>query len=215
MILIIDGYNLILHPAWPEVKGSLEDRRNHLINQLIRYRKLDSISRLVLVFDGSQGVCDFSPRSHRQGVEIIYALEADKADGKIISLSHQWNDVQVVTADRGLARKARRNKAIIIPPEIFMRNLFRSLSRESKEVCEDGENKLDADEWLNIFEMEEEISIPPVPTQHNKTRFPSVPPRNKTPKKNKGSSPKEGERESPLGDMSVQEWMEWMGLEEE
>ena len=134
MILVIDGYNLLFHESWPFYDGLLENGRNNLIQLVAAYRRFKDIRRAIIVFDGCAGVGPYSKEFEQDGIEIIYAICQGKADEKIISINRALNDVYIVTADRGLAKKAKRHKTNIISPEAFAKDLFQQKSSQAKET---------------------------------------------------------------------------------
>ena len=161
MILIVDGYNLLFHPLWQTQGYTLEQKREHLIKKIAKYRSQHLKSRIIIVFDGQSNIGPYNQRDFRYCIEIIYAVCSGKADEKIISLAKKLTGVQVVTADREIIRKVRRHRATTMSPEQFILELEYSKVRESteRETSSRPMGKAEIEEWLELFGLDEEIEL--------------------------------------------------------
>ncbi len=170
MILIIDGYNLLFFPGWRDQGKTLEEKRAHLIKKIAQYKAQQRIPRVILVFDGQQGIMPFERNVSYQSLEIIYAIGEGKADEKIIELSEKFYGAQIVTADRQIIQKVKRYNAKIISPEQFLQSLRSGQKQEKKNIVS-SDKDLTMEEWLEIFDLEEEIEIPDRLEQGSKNFF--------------------------------------------
>lgn len=162
MILIIDGYNLLFNQDWPAQGNSLEEKREHLIKEIALYRYNNHIKRCIIVFDGRRDSPYNPQRTICQGIEIYYAVCEGKADEKIISLCEELNDVQVVTADRRLAKIVKSHRSRILAPEQFIRDWYESTVKknsQTQESCKPPQNTVEITHWLELFGLCEEIEI--------------------------------------------------------
>ena len=161
MILIVDGYNLLFHSLWQTQGYTLEQKREHLIKEIAKYRSRYLKSRIIIVFDGQSNIGPYNQHDFRHQIEIIYAVCSGKADEKIISLAENLTGVQVVTADREIIRKVRRRRALTTSPEQFIMDLKHPNVRESKEreVPNSPMGEAEIEKWLNLFGLDEEIEL--------------------------------------------------------
>ncbi len=162
MILIIDGYNLLFNAHWPVQGISLEERRAHLIKEIAQYRSLTHLKRVIIVFDGKQdATVPFQQHVSSAGIEIYYAVCDGKADEKILSLCEELSDVQLVTADRRLARAAKSLKSRIWSPEEFIQGWYEIKAKQSKETQESSKPVAEPQiaEWLKLFGLNAEIEF--------------------------------------------------------
>lgn len=163
MILIIDGYNLLFNQDWPTQGNTLEEKREHLIKEIALYRDNHHIKRVIIVFDGRQDTSYHAQRTTQQGIEIYYAVCEGKADEKIISLCEELHDVQLVTADRRLARTAKSQRCRILATEQFIKDWYESTVRKNAQIqesCKPPQGTLETQHWLALFGLAEEIEIP-------------------------------------------------------
>ncbi len=162
MILIIDGYNLLFNSHWPAQGITLEEKREHLIKEIANYRYYNHIKRVILVFDGQTDNFFDTSKTIFQGVEIYYAVCAGKADEKILLLCEELNDVEVVTADRGLARAVKSLRCKIVSPEDFIKCWYESnVKRKSSDSGQPCSPKAptEVNQWLKLFGLKDEIEI--------------------------------------------------------
>jgi predicted RNA-binding protein with PIN domain len=112
MDLIIDGYNLI--GSGQGLSGSLEHKRNWLVQQLSRYQKLKHYS-LVVVFDGWRSGQANEVVEKRDGISVVYSRLGEKADAVIIRIGRQkGNGCVVVSSDREIRTAVERFGAVAI-----------------------------------------------------------------------------------------------------
>ena len=202
MIVIIDGYNLLFHDAWPYYDGELEDRRQKLIDLVISFKKEERIARVIVVFDGCAGIGPYKKQTLQQGIEIIYAICQGKADEKIISLSKRLNNVTVVTADRRIIKYTKRNRCNIISPQKFTQQLLKSMRKKTPTQISLPTN--DVDEWLDEFGLDDEVEIPDN-LNENLPQVPEFTEEEELPAKD----------DSLLDEESVEDWMKWFRFKED
>jgi predicted RNA-binding protein with PIN domain len=165
MLLIVDGYNLLFHEAWRSQGDSLQEQREHMILRLSDYKHIGRCSRLMLVFDGKEWPGPYNQSVYQRGLEVIYSNLPGGADEKIVRLCQDHYRATVVTADRKLGQAAQKRHATVVLPDQFLRTweqLARLRSKEQKTSLlspEDG----DWGKWLEMYGLEEEIEIPPLP----------------------------------------------------
>lgn len=164
-MLIIDGYNLMFHPAWDPEGNTLEEQRRHLIARLGEYRHLFALKKLAAVFDARSWSGPYNSFLYQHGgIYVIYSSLPGGADEKIILMCQGHSRTTVVTADRKLANRVKKRHAAVIPPDEFIRDWERqeALGRKEKEKIElPSQSQTDVEEWLDAFGLEAEIEIPP------------------------------------------------------
>lgn len=112
MDLIIDGYNLI--GAEGGLSGTLEHKRNWLIQQLTAYERRKKFN-LIVVFDGWRAGRSEETRERHDNVWVLYSRAGEKADSVIIRLAHEkGGGCVVVSSDREIARAVERFDAVAI-----------------------------------------------------------------------------------------------------
>ena len=138
--LIVDGYNLIgaLGGGPLDAVDSLESAREHLIEDLRRYKRIKR-ARITLVFDSAGSPA--SPRKETyKGIEVVYALAGEKADDAIVRMvGRSAAGVVVVTSDAELARTCHRLGAATISSPEFRERLISATIMEIKGGDEDDE----------------------------------------------------------------------------
>jgi predicted RNA-binding protein with PIN domain len=106
MDLIIDGYNLI--GAEQGLSGSLEHKRNWLIQQLAAYQRRKQFN-LVVVFDGWRAGQAQETKEKRDAITIVYSRLGEKADSVIVRMAREKGSGSVViTSDREIRRAVER-----------------------------------------------------------------------------------------------------------
>lgn len=161
-MLIIDGYNLLFHSYWEAQGDSLEDQRRHLISQLGKYKRRFRPKKLIVVFDGRSYLGPYNRPMYQEGIEVIYATSPGRADEEIISLSREFCRATVVTADRKLSNKVKKNQSIVISPENFIRQWKKSSDSQQEMEDKSPERNVnnEIEYWLDAFKLQEEIEIP-------------------------------------------------------
>ena len=176
---------------------------------------------------GHQGL-----QPHRIGRGVVrcpFASGCDHADGphagRLIAelapdLAHEGNHRGLAVGSghrhyrlRLAAKKARRHKASVLPPDAFIRRLNQiSFSSKKSSVPEPPQTDQELEKWLDAFDLEDEIEIPP----RRGGPF-SLPRKKKTvsPPENPKSSHKTKPHEHKVGDLNIEEWMEWFGFDKE
>lgn len=112
MDLIIDGYNLI--GSDQGLNGSLEQKRNRLIQQLSAYQRRKRFN-LVVVFDGWRAGQVQEAKEKRDAITIVYSRLGEKADSVIVRMAREKGSGSVViTSDREIRRAVERFGAVAI-----------------------------------------------------------------------------------------------------
>jgi predicted RNA-binding protein with PIN domain len=112
MDLIIDGYNLI--GSNQGLNGSLEQKRNRLIQQLSAYQRRKPFN-LVVVFDGWRAGQVQETKEKRDAITIVYSRLGEKADSVIVRMAREKGSGSVViTSDREIRRAVERFGAVAI-----------------------------------------------------------------------------------------------------
>jgi len=136
MDLIIDGYNLLALDK--RLDRGLEQSRNGLINNLVRYRQAKPLN-LTVVFDGWRSGSANETRLTQDGIVIVYSRLGEKADAVVIRLAREKNSgAVVVSSDREIRNAVERFGAVAIH------------AREFSEILQDLDFARDADgfdEW--------------------------------------------------------------------
>ena len=139
MDLIIDGYNLI--GSEQGLSGSLEHKRNRLIQQIAAYQRRKSFN-LIVVFDGWRAGQARETKEKRDGITIVYSRLGERADGVIVRMAREkGNGSVVITSDREIRRAVERFGAVAVYAEEF-NEILRTLDGVQMEDCfDDSEMK--------------------------------------------------------------------------
>lgn len=114
MHYLVDGYNILFRDF---EKGSLESRRDELVQRLIPAAEK---VRITLFWDAAY-VEDGGIRSHQGKLEIVYTQEGETADDAILSfLEHAGHACTIVTGDRPLSAQAKRLGATVMHGRPFL-----------------------------------------------------------------------------------------------
>lgn len=117
MDLIVDGYNLI--GAEQGLTGSLEAKRNRLIQRLSNYQKIKQF-QITLIFDGWQAGSREETVQARDGISVIYSRLGEKADAVIVRFARmKGSGAVVITSDREIRSAVERFGAVAISAEEF------------------------------------------------------------------------------------------------
>jgi predicted RNA-binding protein with PIN domain len=117
MDLIIDGYNLLALDK--RLDRRLEQSRNSLINNLVRYRQAKPM-HLTVVFDGWHSGSASETRLVQDGIVIVYSRLGEKADAVVIRLAREKNNgAVVVSSDREIRNAVERFGAVAIHAQEF------------------------------------------------------------------------------------------------
>ena len=112
MDLIIDGYNVIGNQNG--LQGTLELRRNWLLQQLSRYQKLKKFN-LIVVFDGWRSGKPMETSAKQEGLSIVYSRLGEKADSVIVRIAREkGGGATVVTSDREIRNAVERFGAVAV-----------------------------------------------------------------------------------------------------
>lgn len=126
MDIIIDGYNLI--GSEQGLSGALEHKRNWLLQQLARYRKLKPFN-LIVVFDGWRSGQAHEATEKLEGVSVVYSRLGEKADAVIIRVAREKaSGSVVVSSDRQIRSAVERFGAVAIYAAEF-NQILRSIDR--------------------------------------------------------------------------------------
>jgi predicted RNA-binding protein with PIN domain len=98
MEIIIDGYNLLASDRG--LSGTLEPRRQRLIQQLALYQKNKGFA-ITVVFDGWKEGRFEETAERASGVKVIFSRRDEKADAVVLRLARQsGSGCVVVSSDR-------------------------------------------------------------------------------------------------------------------
>lgn len=131
--ILIDGYNLIRQSerfAEQERRGGLEAGRTALIRALATWRRATG-DRVVVVFDGDEGIGFVPGASRQEGVAVIFSRPPDSADDVIeahVRKRHGKKAVLVVSSDRRILDAARRERVAAMKAEDFEAEMARGTS---------------------------------------------------------------------------------------
>jgi predicted RNA-binding protein with PIN domain len=137
--LLIDGYNYIGRTALAGMFGASdpETARDHLLDQLVEYRK-EKGARITVVFDAYAGVHLFRSRTNYKGIEVIYSGRDETADDVIRqSIRTRPAGLVVVSSDRALIDEAKRYGVVFMVPG----RLETALAGESDEEAAHGSER--------------------------------------------------------------------------
>jgi len=139
MDLITDGYNLI--GSEQGLSGSLEHKRNRLIQQIAAYQRRKSFN-LIVVFDGWRAGQARETKEKRDGITIVYSRLGERADGVIVRMAREKeNGSVVITSDREIRRAVERFGGVAVYAEEF-NEILRTLDGVQVEDCfDDSEMK--------------------------------------------------------------------------
>jgi hypothetical protein len=136
MPYFLDGNNLIGR------RDPTEEDRAALIGE-ISARLRATRARAVLFFDGANRRESFlGPLRVREG----FGASADNEILREIAASRSPQEIVLVTADRGLASRARDAGASVLDPSAF----WERFGRESPRAGKDSQ-KVDIEDWLRYF----------------------------------------------------------------
>lgn len=116
--LLIDGYNYIGRTSLAGMFGlsDSEVARDHLLDQLVEYRK-EKRAKITVVFDAYAGVHLFRSRTNYKGIEVIYSGRDETADDVIRQLIRtRPAGLVVVSSDRALIDEAKRHGVVFMVP---------------------------------------------------------------------------------------------------
>jgi len=112
MDIIIDGYNLI--GSDQGMRGALEQKRDWLIHRLSLYKTMKEFG-LVVVFDGWRSGLAHEVEEKRDGINVVYSRQGEKADSVIVRMARQrGSGCVVVTSDREVRTAVEKFGAVAI-----------------------------------------------------------------------------------------------------
>lgn len=139
MDVIIDGYNLI--GSEHGLQGTLEPRRNWLVQRLSSYQKIKRF-KVTVVFDGWRSGRNEQSLQKKDGISILYSRLNEKADSVIVRFAREKGSGSVVvTSDREIRTAVERFGAVAVSAGEFSR-ILRSLDGGSSD---DGDMDLEFD----------------------------------------------------------------------
>lgn len=144
MPYLVDGNNLIGRER--RARAS-EDDRSALVRE-ISDRLRQTRARVLVFFDGAGETVSLGSLS----IRFSGAVTADDAIVRELARSRAPHEETVVTADRGLAQRARDGGARVLTPDAFWSRL-----RGSGQPGKPGpstEPRVDVEEWTRFFEDE-------------------------------------------------------------
>ena len=140
MDLIIDGYNLI--GTEKGLRGTLEPKRNWLIQKLFRYQKRKGFN-VTVVFDGWRSGSVNEAVERRDGVSVVYSRLGEKADAVIVRIARsKGGGCVVVSSDREIRSAVQRFGAVVLYAGEFSAVLRNVGAPESSIVPEEPLPKL-------------------------------------------------------------------------
>jgi predicted RNA-binding protein with PIN domain len=122
--LIVDGYNVTIS-AWGETL-TLEQQRNRLVQGLGAVAAQTN-AEITVVFDGADSI--FGAKPSARGVRVLFSAKGQIADDVVVELARvepEGRPVVVVSSDREVAVRARREGAYPVPSPLLVRWLQRS-----------------------------------------------------------------------------------------
>ena len=142
MLLVVDGYNLILSAGeYGAVKGkNLARARKRLINDFIRYRSVRKHS-VIVVFDAQDAGKQSRSEQDIEGVRVVFTRFAERADDAVVDIVEQNRGIErvVVSSDNEVARSSRRRGAVVVSSEDFLGRM-KSANLEYDAEKEDDES---------------------------------------------------------------------------
>ena len=216
-LFLIDGYNL-MHRGYGPLRGDLESGRRALEKRLGRFLQLCADARILLVYDGVQGVnptavSGRSPPVYER-LAWVYSEAPESADDRILQESARLasgTPLTVVTSDRkDIVRNLGRSVKALSSEEFMMlvedtlttgEQIPRTRSGDSdddgREKAEkpEGVSASELDEWLAIF-----ADVPAAPADADPA-----------PSRPRPESDPGGEKPSELSAEEVADWMEQFG----
>lgn len=126
MLLIVDGYNLMLSAGeYGAVKGkNLSRARKLLIGDCIRYRAVRKHD-VILVFDAQEAGKQSRSEQEVDRIRVIFTRFGERADDAIVDIAERNRGVErvVVSSDNEVARSSRRRGAVVVSSEEFLDRL--------------------------------------------------------------------------------------------
>jgi len=134
MDIIIDGYNLI--GSDQGMHGALERKRDWLIQRLSIYRTIKKFG-MIVVFDGWRSGWAHEVEEKREGINIVYSRQGEKADDVIVRIARQkGSGCVVVTSDREVRKAVEKFGAAAVYAgefNVILRNLDRPSTEDEDE----------------------------------------------------------------------------------
>ena len=134
MDIIIDGYNLI--GSDQGMHGALERKRDWLIQRLSIYRTIKKFG-MIVVFDGWRSGWAHEVEEKREGINIVYSRQGEKADDVIVRIARQkGSGCVVVTSDREVRKAVEKFGAAAVYAgefNVILRNLDRPSAQDDEE----------------------------------------------------------------------------------
>jgi len=139
MIVIVDGYNLILSVGeYGAVKGkNLSRARKRLIEDFLQYREVRKHT-VIVVFDAQEAGKETRSEETVDGVRVVFTRHGERADDAIVDIAERNKGVErvVVSSDNEVARSSRRRGAVVVSSEDFLDRLTDALEASDEEIEE-------------------------------------------------------------------------------
>ncbi|RRS02008.1 NYN domain-containing protein [Glycomyces terrestris] len=122
--LIVDGYNVTIS-AWGETL-TLEQQRNRLVHGLGAVAAQTS-AEITVVFDGADAI--FGAKPSARGVRVLFSAKGQIADDVVVELARvepEGRPVVVVSSDREVVDRVRREGAYAVPSPLLVRWMQRT-----------------------------------------------------------------------------------------
>lgn len=130
MDVIIDGYNLI--GSEYGLQGTLEPKRNWLVQRLSQYQKIKRF-KITVVFDGWRSGRNEESLQKKDEISIVFSRLNEKADSVIVRFAREKGSGSVVvTSDRAIRSAVERFGAVAVSSGEFSR-ILRNLDGDSSD----------------------------------------------------------------------------------
>lgn len=154
MRYLIDGYNFLFRLRETR-KQPLEKRRESLIEILDQELSCFK-TRILLVFDSSEQICDYAQCAPKKNLDILYAPRGKTADCYIIELVDSDKNpgmVTVVSSDSGLTRQCQHLGAHTLTIEKFLTLVFKKRHKTDRSKKPDyRQSSAEMERLRKIFE---------------------------------------------------------------
>jgi len=139
MLLIIDGYNLMMSAGeYGAVKGkNLSLARKRLIEDFIRYRAVRRHT-VIIVFDAQDAGKQSRSEQEIDGIQVMFTRFGERADDAVVDIAERNRGLErvVVSSDNEVARSSRRRGAVVVSSEDFLDRLTDALEASDEEIEE-------------------------------------------------------------------------------
>lgn len=136
-LLLIDGYNLLFESGFVPTKRTgrwLKDARQRLVHFVASKIQAETRRRTHVVFDASRVRSRTEPSYvDSSGIVVTFAIDHREADDlieEIIRTHSHPKKLRVISSDQRIRRKASARRAVSIPSDTYMDELFDLPTRE-------------------------------------------------------------------------------------